>query len=97
MAQSYRKLPKNRRFLPLLVVLFLTGSGALGNFIDRAARGYVVDFIYFSLIDFPIFNMADIYVSCGMVLLILLCFFYYKEEEFERLNPFKKPEKKDIA
>lgn len=86
----YRKLPKNRHFLPLLAVLFLTGSGALGNFIDRASRGYVVDFIYFSLIDFPIFNMADIYVVTGGILLVLLVCFRYQEEDFELLFPGRK-------
>ena len=59
---------------------------AFGNLIDRVARGYVVDFFYFKLIDFPIFNVADIYVTVTMVLLIGLILFYYKEEDFEFLS-----------
>ena len=47
--------------------------------IDRVRLGYVVDFFYFKLINFPIFNVADIYVSVGMVILALLIFFYYKD------------------
>ena len=55
---------------------------AVGNFIDRLTRGYVVDFFYFSLIDFPIFNVADIYVTVTFIVLVLLIFFYYKDEDF---------------
>ena len=56
-------------------------SGAIGNMIDRVSRGYVVDFFYFKLINFPIFNVADCYVTVAAFLLIVLIFFYYKEEE----------------
>ena len=61
-------------------------GGAAGNFIDRLFRGYVVDFIYFSLIDFPVFNIADIYVVCGGIVLVLLVVFKYKDEDFEFLS-----------
>lgn len=81
------RIPKERYYLPLLLILFLMLSGAVGNFIDRAWRGYVVDFIYFSLIDFPIFNLADVYVVCGSILLILFVCLKYHEEDFAFLNP----------
>ena len=55
-------------------------AGAAGNQIDRVFRHFVVDFIYFKLIDFPIFNVADIYVTVSAFLLILLVAFYYKDE-----------------
>ena len=61
----YARIPRTRYYLPLAVTSVIMVSGALGNFIDRVFRGYVVDFIYFSLIDFPVFNMADIYVVCS--------------------------------
>ena len=61
-------------------------SGALGNFIDRTFYGYVTDFIYFSLIDFPVFNIADIYVVCGGILLAVLVIFRYKDEDFYFIN-----------
>lgn len=52
------------------------------------SAGYVVDFIYFSLIDFPTFNVADIYVTCGIIALVFLIFFRYKEEDdFDFLKP----------
>ena len=63
--------------------LVLLTSGAVGNMIDRAVQGYVVDFLYFSLIDFPIFNVADCYVVTAAVLLVLLTGFYYKEGELD--------------
>lgn len=81
------RIPKERYYLPLLLILFLMLSGALGNFIDRAWRGYVVDFIYFSLINFPIFNLADIYVVCGSILLVLFICLKYQDDDFSFINP----------
>ena len=43
------------------------------NFIDRFFRGYVIDFIYFSLIDFPVFNLADVYVVVSGIFLNPVC------------------------
>lgn len=56
---------------PLIVKLsyVMIISGAIGNFIDRARLNYVVDFLEFKFINFPIFNVADIFVVCGVVLL----------------------------
>ena len=56
------------------------------SFIDRAFYGYVTDFIYFALIDFPVFNIADIYVVCGGILLAVLVIFRYKDEDFYFIN-----------
>lgn len=53
------------------VILMLIVSGALGNLIDRVLLGYVRDMIYFSLIDFPVFNVADSAIVVGAILLIL--------------------------
>lgn len=83
----FLRIPKERYYLPLLLILFLMLSGALGNFIDRAWRGYVVDFIYFCLIDFPIFNLADIYVVCGSILLVMVVCLKYQDDDFLFLNP----------
>ena len=89
----YVKLPWEKRFYPLRTVLLFIGGGAIGNLIDRLMLGYVVDFFYFELIDFPIFNVADIYVTCATVVLALLILFYYKEEELDCLFPKKKEKK----
>ena len=46
-------------------------AGGIGNAVDRIRLGYVVDFIYVKLIDFPVFNAADICVTVGMALIAL--------------------------
>ena len=58
-----------------VVVLCLIG-GTLGNFIDRVRLGYVVDMISFTLIDFPVFNVADIFITCGCVALFIYFLFF---------------------
>lgn len=75
------KMPSDKKYLYLNVVLTFILAGAIGNCIDRLYLGYVRDFIYFSLIDFPIFNVADIYITCATPVLILLIMFYYKEDD----------------
>ena len=81
----YGKVPMEKKYLPLRICAVLILSGAFGNCIDRIRRNYVVDFFYFKLINFPIFNVADIYVTVAAFLLIVLVLFYYKEEELERV------------
>lgn len=83
------KLPRNRHFVFLEALLVLIASGAVGNMIDRVQFNYVVDFFYFTLIDFPIFNVADIYVSVSCVLLAILVIFFYKDEDFDFLGKKK--------
>ncbi len=55
-------------------------SGALGNLIDRVFRGYVVDFLEFAFIDFPVFNIADCFVVAGACLLAIQVLFLEKGE-----------------
>ena len=74
-AGIYAKIPENRRFTPIRVCLVFLVSGAIGNMIDRISLHYVVDFFDFRLINFPIFNVADIYVTVSMIVLILLIMF----------------------
>ncbi len=62
---NYRKIPKER-FAQFCVALFL--GGVLGNFIDRAFRGHVIDFI--DLKFWPAFNVADMAISIAVVGLI---------------------------
>ena len=68
------------------ILLVLIASGAIGNMIDRIRLEYVVDFFYFVLINFPIFNMADIYVSVACVLLAVIMLFVYKDEDLDFLS-----------
>ena len=85
----FHKTPIKKRYLPFLFSLLLVFSGAIGNCIDRQRQAYVVDFIYFRPIDFPVFNLADIYVTGACFFLLFLFFFYYKEEEFSFLKEKK--------
>ncbi len=91
--EMYR-LRKEARFMPFVYTLTLMLSGAVGNFIDRLTNKYVVDFIYVKLIDFPIFNIADCYITISVAIMLLLMFFYYSDEEFDRMLPFFSTKKK---
>jgi len=82
----YFKMPMNKKYLPGHAVLIFIISGAIGNFIDRVVQQYVVDFIYFSLINFPKFNFADIYITCGCFVMFFLVLFVYKDEDLQFLS-----------
>ena len=89
------KMPVTERYMPMAVCLMMVSAGAVGNMIDRIGQGYVVDFLYFKLINFPIFNVADCYVTISAFLLILLVFFYCREEEMACFSLHKKEEKSE--
>ncbi len=63
------------------IVLILIFSGAIGNFIDRLRNKYVIDFIYFKPINFPVFNFADIYITIACFLMIIYLIFENKKEK----------------
>ena len=86
----YTRIPNEKRFLYMDYVLLFFIAGAIGNLIDRISLKYVIDFFYFKLIDFPIFNVADIYVTCAAFAMIVLGLFYYKDEDLEQIFPSKK-------
>ena len=66
---------------PLTLVAFsLLVGGGIGNLVDRVALGYVIDFIEFSFVDFPVFNIADICITAGVVLLLVWAFFFSGRE-----------------
>ncbi|MCM1272139.1 MAG: signal peptidase II [Clostridium sp.] len=81
----YYNVSGNRSYIPVRICLILLISGALGNMIDRIRLGYVVDFLDFELISFPVFNVADIMVVVGMILLFILIIFKYGDEEFNEI------------
>jgi signal peptidase II len=60
----------------LRVVVVLVVGGAIGNLIDRIIRGYVVDFLDFYIFgyNYPVFNVSDICVVCGAILLLIWVF-----------------------
>ena len=75
----------NKRYTMVKYVDILLIAGALGNFIDRLTLGYVVDFFDVEFIDFPVFNVADIYVVVSMILAIILLIFVYSNEELDEI------------
>lgn len=78
----YTRIPFTRHYLFLRFTVILLTSGAVGNLIDRVIWRYVVDFIYFEWIDFPVFNVADCFVCIAAFLFIYCLLFHYKDEEF---------------
>lgn len=57
-------------------------GGAIGNMIERVTKGYVVDFLDFRIIDFPVFNIADIAVCVGAAMLVI--HFLYAEQRMTK-------------
>ena len=80
-----RRVPVGKRYLAWHITLAMIGAGGIGNLIDRLRFAYVVDFIYFSLIDFPVFNVADICVTLGVIALIIFVLFVWNEEDMRFL------------
>ena len=54
-------------------------AGGLGNMIDRVRLGYVVDMIETEFIRFPVFNVADCFITCGCILLLVHLFFLNRD------------------
>jgi signal peptidase II len=75
----YSRLPSEKRFWLLRIPLILVFAGGLGNLIDRILFGYVRDMLAFLFIDFPIFNLADVYVVTGVFLSAFVVFFVIKD------------------
>lgn len=69
----------------LNVALSFIISGALGNFYDRLFNGYVVDFIEFAFVRFPVFNVADIFVTVGSAFLIIYLIFFEESSKVKWL------------
>lgn len=84
------KLPAEKKFLTVHVLVSVLIAGALGNIIDRIRYDFVVDFISFVLIHFPVFNVADCYIVVSSVCLFLLFFFVYKEEDLKWISSASK-------
>jgi len=80
------KMPTSRKYASWHCFLVMLAAGGIGNMIDRIRLNYVVDFLYFSLIDFPIFNFADVFVSVGTVMLFIIVLFFTKEEDLAFIN-----------
>ncbi len=80
------RVPDDKKFNKLHILLIMISGGAIGNLIDRLRLDYVVDFIYIVLINFPIFNVADMFVTISTFILVILVLFVYKENDFNFLS-----------
>lgn len=89
------KLPEAKKFHILYILCGILAGGAIGNMIDRIRLGYVVDFISISLINFPIFNVADMCIVISVIVLAILFLFVYKEEDLAFLN-FKQKKYREV-
>lgn len=89
------KLPNEKKFRLTHVLLSMVVAGGIGNMVDRIRFDFVVDFISFVLINFPIFNGADCFIVVGTVFLFILFMFVYKEQDLEFLS-FKQNKYREI-
>lgn len=74
----YKSYKTNPNILNIALSMII--SGALGNFYDRLINGYVVDFVEFSFVNFPVFNIADIFVTLGCALMIIYIIFVHEDK-----------------
>lgn len=86
---EFIRIPADKRYGWLHLAFSFLISGAVGNLIDRIKQGYVVDFFYFVPINFPRFNVADIFITISVPILMILLFFVYSDSETEFLFKFK--------
>lgn len=85
----YTRKHKQSRLLTISLSFFL--GGGIGNMIDRVRLGYVIDFLRFDFIDFPIFNIADSFITIGAVIMLLyLILDTVKEEKAKRAEKKQK-------
>ena len=85
------RMVKHNSSMWFSVSIGLVAGGCLGNFIDRVALGFVRDFINLDFMSFPVFNVADIALTVGVVCIaVYFLFFYSKEEKDLKKNDDKK-------
>ena len=75
---EYKKKPMGFTTFERWCIAAIYGGG-LGNMIDRVRLGYVVDMIETTFMEFPVFNVADCFITCGCVLLMIHLFLFNKE------------------
>lgn len=90
----YLKTPIKPRLTTFKLMMIFLLSGAVGNLIDRVILGYVTDFIYFEIINFPVFNIADCYITVTAILFLIMTFCYFKDNDFDFI-PFLASNKKE--
>ena len=81
LVMMYLILHSKSRNKALIWGLAFATAGGIGNLIDRVKQGFVIDFIDLKFVNFAIFNLADIFVSTGTVLLFIYLLFYANKEK----------------
>lgn len=89
------KCPAHNKYRLGRICMIGIAAGDVGNMIDRVMQDFVVDFIYFIPINFPIFNVADIYVTLSTIGLVILLLFVYKEQDLSFLS-FQQKKLRDV-
>ncbi|GED32446.1 signal peptidase II [Brevibacillus centrosporus] len=74
-----RRIYRDQKILGFALASIL--GGALGNFVDRALNGEVVDMLEFTFINFPVFNMADVFITIGVLMIIIDSFWKARMEK----------------
>ena len=80
------KIPADKKFYIAHILLAALIAGALGNIVDRIRYDFVVDFISFVLIHFPVFNVADCYIVVSTICLFIMFMFIYTEKDLDFLS-----------
>ena len=91
----YKNLLADDKYRILRICIIFIVGGAIGNMIDRIRLGYVVDYIYFKIIHFPVFNFADICVTVCMFLMVILLLFKFDSKDMMVLIGEKPEDSKD--
>ncbi len=81
----YANIAEKTKYRILRANMIILIAGALGNMLDRIKLGYVIDFFEVKFIEFPVFNVADIYVVVSMIMIFILIMFKYSNEEFDEI------------
>lgn len=89
-AYLFFKMPGKKKYIKAHIALAFFAGGSVGNLIDRILYGEVIDYIYISLKRFPIFNLADIFITLSALFLVILFLFVYKESDLNFLRFYEK-------
>ncbi len=87
------RIPQEKKYLPMNLATSLILAGAIGNTIDRIMKKTVTDFIYVSCINFPIFNVADMYIVVATFGIAAMVIFVYKEDDLQFMDFGRKADK----
>lgn len=75
-----------KKFVTLQIICIFLIAGSIGNMVDRIRCGYVVDFFQFDFINFPVFNIADCYVTISVFVLLVMVLFFLSDKEISLLK-----------